>query len=122
MKQTYETGLAGEETAEQYLAAKGMACLERRYRNKCGEIDLIMQDRDITVFVEVKTRRRAGPGQGLMAVDRKKQARITRAATLYLMAEKKLNAAVRFDIVEVGTDSVIHVPNAFQPAGGMFFH
>ena len=57
-----------------------------------------------------------------MAVDPKKQARITRAATLYLMAEKKLNAAVRFDIVEVGTDSVIHVPNAFQPAGGMFFH
>ena len=39
MKQTYETGLAGEETAEQYLAEMGMVCLERRYRNKCGEIE-----------------------------------------------------------------------------------
>lgn len=122
MKQTYETGLAGEETAEQYLAEQGMICLKRRYRNKCGEIDLIMQDKDTTVFVEVKTRRKAGPGQGLMAVNSKKQSRIAKAATLYLMTEKKLNAAVRFDIVEVRTDSVIHIPNAFQPACGMFFH
>ncbi|MBQ3278307.1 MAG: YraN family protein [Clostridia bacterium] len=122
MKQTYETGLAGEETAERFLEGKGMVCLLRRYRNKCGEIDLVMKDRETIVFVEVKTRKKAGPGQGLLAVDRKKQMRIFRAATLYLMEEKKLNTAVRFDIVEIGTDAVIHVPNAFQPSGTMFFH
>lgn len=122
MKQTYETGLAGEETAERYLEAKGWTCLFRRYRNKGGEIDLIMQDGGTIVFVEVKTRRKASPGLGLMAVDKKKQTRIARAAILYLMTEKKLNAAVRFDIVEVGNNSVIHVPNAFQPASGTFFH
>ena len=63
MKQTYETGLAGEETAEHFLEGKGMVCLLRRYRNKCGEIDLVMKDRETIVFVEVKTRKKAGPGQ-----------------------------------------------------------
>ena len=54
MKQTYETGLQGENTAEAYLHDRlGMICLERRYRTHCGEIDLIMLDRDTIVFVEI---------------------------------------------------------------------
>ena len=56
MKATYETGVRGEEIAEAYLTQMGMRCLERRYREKPGEIDLIMEDGECLVFVEVKTR------------------------------------------------------------------
>ena len=54
MKETYETGLWGEDFAAEYLKEKlGMVLLEQRYRTKRGEIDLIMTDGDTVVFVEV---------------------------------------------------------------------
>ena len=121
MKQTYETGILGEIAAETYLCGKcGMICLERRYRTKSAEIDLIMQDQDTLVFVEVKTRSKGKPGDGLQTVNAAKQKRISRGATLYLMKHHKLNQSVRFDVVEVNRENIIHIPNAFQP-GGMFF-
>lgn len=121
MKQTYETGLKGEETAEQYLRKnRNMICLERRFRNRCGEIDLIMQDGETIVFVEVKTRMTGGPGTGMTAVNAAKQRRISQAAMLYLMTSRRMERPVRFDVVEITPDSVIHVPNAFQP-GSMFY-
>ncbi len=121
MKTTYIKGILGEQIAEEWLIRHcGMKILERRYRNKAGEIDLIMQDRDTIVFVEVKTREHAIAGTGMMAVDRKKQSRIARCAVLYLMEKNWLNRTARFDIAEVSDSSVIHVPNAFQP-GAMFY-
>ena len=121
MKQTYETGILGEIAAETYLCGKcGMICLERRYRTKSAEIDLIMQDQDTLVFVEVKTRSKGKPGDGLQTVNAAKQKRISRGAMLYLMKHHNLNQSVRFDVVEVNRENIIHIPNAFQP-GGMFF-
>ncbi len=121
MKATYETGVHGEEIAEDYLTKKGMVCLERRYREKCGEIDLIMRDGHTLVFVEVKSRfSSAAPGTGLMAVNAAKQRRLARTAMLYLMRHKAQRSPVRFDVLEINRDGVIHIPNAFQP-GGMFF-
>ena len=120
MKTTYETGLQGEKAAENYLASLGMVCLDRRYRTRSGEIDLIMRDGETLVFVEVKTRKTGDAGLGLMAVGAAKQQRIARAARVYLMKTGQMNQAVRFDAVEVTRDEVLHIPNAFQP-GGMFF-
>lgn len=121
MKHTYETGLLGESAAEKYLCEKlGMICLERRFRTKSAEIDLIMMDRDTLVFVEVKTRRTGKPGDGLMTVNIAKQKRISRGAMLYLMSRNMLNRSIRFDVVEVNCDTITYIPNAFQP-GGMFF-
>ncbi len=120
MKATYETGVQGELIAEEYLTKKGMICLERRYREKCGEIDLIMKDGEAIVFTEVKARFSAARGTGLMAVTPGKQKRIARAAMLYLMKHKAVRSAVRFDVVEINREGIIHIPNAFQP-GGMFF-
>ncbi len=97
-----------------------MICLERRFRNRCGEIDLIMQDGETIVFVEVKTRMTGGPGTGMTAVNAAKQRRISQAAMLYLMTSRRMEHPVRFDVVEITPDSVIHVPNAFQP-GSMFY-
>ena len=121
MKKTYETGLWGEDTAKSYLEDEcGMSCLEHRYRTKCGEIDLIMLDKDYIVFIEVKTRISGKPGCGLESVNRRKQQRIAKAATLYLMQHKMLNHAIRFDVIEVRDDEFLYIPNAFQP-GGMFY-
>lgn len=121
MKHTYETGLRGENTAEAYLHNHlGMTCLERRYKTRCGEIDLIMLDGKTVVFVEVKTRLTGTPGQGLMSVTEEKQKRISRAAVLYLMKSGQLNNPVRFDVIEIRPDSIHHIPNAYQP-GGMFY-
>ena len=122
MKKTYETGLHGEKAAEEYLTSqKGMICVERRLRNKCGEIDLIMFDGETVVFVEVKTRLTGNPGAGLSAVNKNKQQRLFKSAFLYLISKKMLNRPVRFDLVEVTSTQMIHIPNAFQP-GGLFFH
>lgn len=121
MKKTYQTGIAGELSAADWLKKQqGMQLVERRYRNKAGEIDLVMLDGDIIVFVEVKTRLYAAPGIGLLAVDKKKQQRIARAAMLYLMENGLVKRQVRFDVVEVTESEVTHIRDAFQP-GNMFY-
>lgn len=120
-KMTYQTGLAGEQAASEWLRTqKGMRPLENRYRNRAGEIDLIMLDGETVVFVEVKTRMTASAQDGLMAVDRKKQERIARAAALYLTAKGWQKRFIRFDAVVVTRDGVLHIPGAFQP-GAMFY-
>ena len=121
MKETYQTGLEGENRAAEWLKKhRKMILLEKRYRNKAGEIDLIMLEGKTIVFVEVKTRTHARPGTGMMAVDRRKQQRITRAAILYLMGKEWQNRLTRFDIAEVSPEGVLHVPDAFQP-GDMIY-
>ena len=121
MKKTYTTGLKGEEMASLYLQKeKNMRCLEHRYRSKCGEIDLIMLDNESIVFVEVKTRLHGEPGSGLMAVDYRKQKRIAQAAVMYLMKNNFLNRSVRFDLVEITGNHLLHIQDAFQP-GGLFY-
>lgn len=121
MKQTYETGIGGEQQAAEWLNQKyGMKMLEHRCRTKAGEIDLVMTDGDVIVFVEVKTRLRANAGEGLLAVNKRKQQRIANASILYLLKKGWKNRAVRYDIIEVRPDGILYVPNAFQP-GGMFY-
>ena len=121
MSATYETGLHGEEIALRFLTEKGMRCLEKRHREKTGEIDLIMEDGPTVVFVEVKARFSAqSPGMGLRAVNPAKQKRIAQSAMLYLMKHNWTRRAVRFDVVEINREDIIYIPNAFQPGGMMF--
>jgi len=122
MKKTYETGLSGEAKAAEWLRKEhGMQVLEQRYRSKAGEIDLIMSDGETIVFVEVKTRLHADAGNGVLAVDGRKQQRIAKASILYLLRNGWQNRAVRYDIVEVRPDGILYIPNAFQPGGGLFY-
>ena len=122
MKKTYETGLWGEDAAEQYLVQeKGMTCLEHRYRTKAGEIDLILLDGDTVVFTEVKTRKTGERGSGLAAVNTAKQKRITKAAVLFLLKMGWMDRCVRFDVIEVYGQEIIYIPDAFRPYGD-FYH
>ena len=115
MKQ-YDSGISGELLAEQYLSQQGMSLVARRYRGEDGEIDLIMLDGDTVVFVEVKARPASRAGTGLMAVTPAKQRRMTHAATAFLLEREWMERLVRFDVVEITRDGVLHIPNAFMAA------
>ena len=114
MKQ-YDKGLNGEQLAESYLAGQGMLCIERRYRGQDGEIDLIMRDDETIVMVEVKFRPNERAGAGLMAVTPSKQRRMLHAAQSFLLEREWMDVPVRFDVVEITADGVLHIPNAFMP-------
>src|SRR5208283_1960198 len=71
-----DLGKKGEEMAQAYLREKGYRLLERSYRCKLGEADLIMQDGDTIVFVEVKTRSSASFETPEQAVNARKQKKL----------------------------------------------
>ena len=78
-------GKQRENRACRELRRRGYAVLARRYRTRFGEIDIIARDGDTLVFVEVKTRRSAGFGGQLAAVNFTKQYRLVNMARSYLM-------------------------------------
>jgi putative endonuclease len=102
--------LAGEAVAEEMLKERGMRLLERRYRCRAGEIDLILADGRVLVFAEVKTRASSAFGRPHEAVNWKKRNRIARAAHWYLVRTGQTERVCRFDVVEV----VGPVPDQFQ--------
>lgn len=111
-------GKAGEQVAEQYLKNKGYKLVERNYRCPLGELDLIVLDRRVVVFVEVKTRSGHGYGSPLEAVEFRKQRKLIQAAQ-YFLSEKKLHQRdARFDVVGIswpGREPVVeHIENAFE--------
>ena len=94
-------GRRGEDAAERHLVSAGYRILERRYRTRFAEIDLIAEDGDTLVFIEVKTRSSLSFGRPAEAVDGRKRARIAGAASVYLARRAALDRACRFDVVEV---------------------
>ena len=111
--------LEGERAAEAVLRRAGLAVLERRFRVRLGEIDLIARHGDLLVFVEVKTRRSTTYGSPAEAVSPLKQRRIARVAELYLQRTRRGSSRCRFDVVEVyagprGIERVEHIRDAFR--------
>lgn len=97
-----ELGDYGEKVARHWLRAQGAKILARNYRaRRGGEVDLIVCEKNLLVFVEVKTRRAGGLGRGLDAVDRAKQRLIERGANAWLNGLRSREIPWRFDVVEV---------------------
>ena len=91
-----------ENLASSYLQNLGLKLITANYRAKSGEIDLIMEDRKTLVFFEVRYRKDAAYGGSIATVDKKKQRRISRAATNYLQEHHLYDqVACRFDVVAV---------------------
>jgi len=105
-------GRIGETEATEYLESLDYKILERNYKNKIGEIDIIARDGDTLVFVEVKTRSSNSFGYGREAVDFKKQNKIRMTATVYLKYKRLLDSKVRFDVIEIN-QKLEHYKNAF---------
>jgi len=111
-------GKEGERVAEQYLKKKGYKVVERNYRCAGGELDLIVLDRRVVVFVEVKTRTGHGFGTPLEAVEFRKQRKMIQAAQFFLTAKRLHQRDARFDVVGIswpgGEPLVEHIENAFE--------
>ena len=98
-KQT--TGEQGEALAARYLKKKGYRIIEKNYRTKLGEIDIIAKDKDTLVFVEVKARRSWQFGNPKAAVTPHKQRKISKVALHYLKNTRRSNVSARFDVAAV---------------------
>ena len=112
----FEAGLRGEALAEDFLRSRGYSVLEKRYRNKLGEIDLIVRLGDCVAFTEVKYRAGIGFGYPREAVGIVKQRRIKRCAEAYIVHKKLAGVDFRFDVIEIldqGTPQIEHIENAF---------
>ena len=118
---TKQDGDWGEALVEKYLSERGCRIVEREWRCRLGEIDLIAWDKSVLCFVEVKTRTNTQMGLPREYVTAGKQARIRKTALFYL-CDNGLDCPARFDVAEVyaaapGDEKsvrIVYVEDAFQ--------
>lgn len=104
-----------ENLVAEYLKTQGYEILEKNYRCRIGEIDLIAKEGETLVFVEVKYRRDDKMGDPKEAVNQKKQKKISMTASYYLMREcGRMDIPCRFDVAAVLGDQIEVVKNAFE--------
>ena len=109
-----ETGSRYEELAAAYLTTAGYVILEKNFRGRQGEIDLIARDGSYLVFIEVKYRADAAMGDPLEAVGPKKQQRIRQTAAWYLYRHSLPgDTPCRFDVVGITGGRVQLIKDAF---------
>lgn len=111
---TSQQGQLAEDQACQFLEKKGLSLVEKNYRCRTGEIDLIMQDQDALVFVEVRYRAKSDYGSALDSVDHNKIQKLISAANHYV-AKHQPDRPMRFDVI--GFDASLKpkwISNAFQ--------
>jgi putative endonuclease len=107
-------GEAAEAMAGQWLKKQGLTLIEKNYRCKFGEIDLIMQEKAILVFVEVRYRSNRQFGSAIDSITPAKQQKLLRTAEHYLQRLSQ-TPECRFDIIGIDTQRQIDwVRNAFQ--------
>lgn len=94
-------GKAGEDLAVAELERRGYAILDRRYRTRHGEIDIVARDGETTVFVEVKVRVTSDFGSAAEAVTPRKQRRVASMAIDYLARHRLTDRPCRFDVVAI---------------------
>jgi putative endonuclease len=111
-------GSYGERVAVRVLTEAGLQVLDRNWRCRDGELDVVARDGDALVFCEVKTRTGVGFGHPAEAVTPAKRARLRRLARAWLAAHEHHAPDLRFDVVGVqvpvsGPARVTHLRNAF---------
>ncbi|MBR9981915.1 MAG: YraN family protein [Desulfatitalea sp.] len=113
-------GQSGEQLAVAFLEANGYTILERNFRTRLGEIDIIARHKGVLVFVEVKARRSRRHGDPKWALTPAKQRKISMTALVYLKRQGSTQVRARFDVVTVqridGRPQVELIRNAFDLA------
>ena len=94
-----ELGRRGEDAAARFLERRGYEIVDRNWCCAAGEADIVAIDREVLVFVEVKTRTSLERGLPEEAVDAEKRSRYERIAALYLACHDYVDMQVRFDVV-----------------------
>lgn len=111
---SYARGVRAEDIAAEFLAQKKYKILERRYKTRFGEIDLIAQKKNLVCFVEVKARN--SEEDALFSVTPRSRKRIENAALLYLSEHPEFTSSdMRFDVIAISKDfRVLHLDNAWE--------
>jgi putative endonuclease len=120
-RRTYKQiiGQRAEDIAAEFLRAQGLQILERNYRRRLGELDIIARDGDVLVIAEVRTRASDRYGGAAASVDGRKRQRLVRAAAQLLQQRKDFShLRVRFDVLAVsgtvvGSPTVQWLQHAF---------
>ena len=108
-------GKSGENQAIEMLKNAGMEVIERNFRSKFGEIDIIALDGETVVFIEVKKWSVYGIENLSYSLNKKKQSRIIETAKYFLSINRQYyGRAIRFDVVFVGKEAVTHLASAFM--------
>ncbi len=116
---TQNKGQSSEDFAQQFLVNHGLQYLTKNYRNRQGEIDIILLESDVYVFVEVKYRKNNTFGGAISAVTYKKTQKIKQCAKFYLQQNdlNEYNTPCRFDIIALDGDinqpQITWLKNAF---------
>lgn len=109
-------GQLAEQLACNYLQQQGLKLIEKNYRCRQGEIDLVMQQGDSLVFVEVRQRSQSGFGGAAASVTVKKQEKL-RLTALHYLQQKAPRADARFDVIAIQGESTAQqiewIRNAF---------
>jgi len=119
-------GKWGEDLACSYLLKNGYIILQRNYRCRFGEIDIIANKSSELIFIEVKTRTSIEYGYPSEAITYKKQMRYNKLAMCYLKETGRKSVSCRFDIIEVlvnrnkNTIFINHIQDAFQASGAYY--
>jgi len=122
--QRHQRGIEGEETALEVLLRAGYRLLERNYRCRRGEIDVVAEHEGTLCFVEVRTRRAGALVDGRSSVDWRKRRKIAAAARAYCLQRRVGERPMRFDVVDVralddGAFDAEIVRNAFDAEGAL---
>ncbi len=112
-----ELGKKGEELALRFLKQNGYRIIQTNYTCKLGEMDIIAQEKDVLVFIEVKTRTSMAFGPPQLAVTATKQHQLSKVASNFLKEKRIEDAKARFDVVAIllapGIEEIELIRNAF---------
>ena len=109
-------GIQGESLACEELERLGYSIIERRYRSRFGEIDVVANDAGTVVFVEVKTETDVSFSDPVEAVTKQKQRRLVSMAEEYVDAHRLHDTPCRFDVVAVDASTVPPSIEVYQDA------
>lgn len=96
-----DIGSFGEDLSINYLIDNGYYILEKNYRNKIGEIDVICKKNNLLIFIEVKSRYTNSYGFPIESVTYYKRKQIIKVSMLYIILNKYNNFNIRYDVIEV---------------------
>ncbi len=113
---SHEIGKSGEEMATQYLIKEKYKILERNFKSKQGEIDIIALDKKEIVFIEVKSRTSKAYGNPNDAVDTKKKKHIYNTAQYYTYTHNLEDEPIRFDVIEIYIMNKVYKLNHIKQA------
>lgn len=107
-------GKFGEEKAIEYLKHRNYHILDKNFRTKYGEIDIVAENNGDIVFVEVKTRTNLLFGSPQLSVNFKKQSKLTELALAYIKSKNLTRSNIRFDVVTLADGNIELIKNAFS--------